>query len=83
MNDVNEVVTAYRKLSESREFREMERQRDKAERDEASRLYNAERKAALKIAKKLLALGDSIDKIAIATGLDISEIEKLNQKKSK
>ena len=43
VDEINEVVTAYRKLSQSREFREMERIRDKIAMNEASALGNARR----------------------------------------
>ena len=42
VSEINEVVTAYRHLSKSPEFRELERQRDKAEMDESSRISYAE-----------------------------------------
>ena len=44
VDEINEVVTAYRKLSASPEFREMERLREKAMLDEASALSHAEKR---------------------------------------
>ena len=44
VTEISEVVTAYRKVSKSREFREMERLMEKAEIDEASKLAKATRK---------------------------------------
>jgi len=81
VTEISEAVTAYRSVSKSRAFREMERLREKAENDEASRLHNAKRKAAQKekinIAKKLLKRNLSIEEIAEDTNLTIEEIENL------
>jgi len=43
VNEINEIVTAYHKLAESPEFRELERVREKARNDEASALGHARR----------------------------------------
>jgi len=44
VEEINEVVTAYRKLSQSPEFNILETQRIMAEADEAQAMYNAERR---------------------------------------
>jgi predicted transposase/invertase (TIGR01784 family) len=49
---MEQAVTAYRHVSASGEFRELERQRDKARHNEASALANAERKATQKEREK-------------------------------
>jgi len=86
VSEIKEVVTAYRHLSRSPEFRELERQRDKAEMEENARLgyAKAEGKAEGKaesmiaIAKKLKTIGSmSNTQIAELTELSIKEIEKL------
>jgi len=50
--EVNEVITAYRNLMASAEFREYERQREKAELDERQRTNNAVVRAAEEATKK-------------------------------
>ena len=77
MPEVNEAITAYRQITVTPEFREAERLRAKARHDEAQALRNARRKEKIKMAKKLLDVGDSIEKIIIVTGLTREEIESL------
>ena len=75
MSEVNEAITAYRQITVTPEFREAERLRSKARHDEAQALWNKERKTKIEIAKKLLEVGDSVEKIIIVTGLTREEIE--------
>ena len=42
--EMNQAITAYKRITVTKEFREMERLREKARHDEASALYNAEKK---------------------------------------
>ena len=77
VQEMTEAITAYRHITVTPEFREMERLRSKARHDEAQALYNAERKKAFEIAKKLLSLGDSIEKVMEVTGLTHGEVEGL------
>ena len=74
---MNDAISAYRNITVTPEFREMERLRSKARHDEAQALYNAERKRTLEIARKLLNLGDSIEKVMEVTGLTRNEVEDL------
>jgi len=71
---MEEAIQAYH-------IREMERLRSKARHDEAQAIWNAERKAerrnTMTIAKNLLRVGDSIDKIITVTGLTREEIQSL------
>ena len=75
---MREAISAYRTITVTPEFQEAERLRSKARHDEAQALWNAERKKALDIAKKLLDLGDSIEKIMSVTGLTREVIEGLH-----
>ena len=75
--ELSEAISAYRSVTASSEFREIERLRAKARHDEAQALYNAEQRKALTIARNLLMVDVPLDKIASATGLTHAEIEKL------
>jgi len=77
VQEMNEAISAYRHITVTPEFREMERLRSKARHDEAQALYNAERKRTFEIAKKLLSVGDSIEKVMEVTGLTRKEVEGL------
>jgi predicted transposase/invertase (TIGR01784 family) len=70
---MREAIGAYRAITVSDEFKEAERQWERARHNEASALLSVR----TTIAKNLLAVGDSIDKIAKATSLPRAEIEKL------
>ena len=78
---MKQAIGAYRTVTATAEFREIERLRSRARSNEASALGNARRKAekakAKEIAKKLLDGGDSIDKIIKVTGLTRGEVEAL------
>jgi len=75
VQEMNEAISAYRNITVTPEFREMERLRSKARHDEAQALYNAERKKAFEIAKKMLADGEPVDKVVRYTGLAHEEVE--------
>ena len=77
VQEMSEAISAYRQITVTPEFREMERLRSKARHDEAQALYNAERKTKLEIAKNLLNVGDTIEKVISVTGLTKEEIEGL------
>ena len=77
VQEMNEAISAYRNITVTPEFREMERLRSKARHDEAQALYNAERKKVIEIAKNLLGMNLPIDKIVVATGLTKEEVEGL------
>jgi predicted transposase/invertase (TIGR01784 family) len=80
-----QAVTAYRHVSASGEFKEMERLRAKAGHDEAQALYNAKRKADKKwkgvVAKKDKAHATAIAKLATALAEQAALIEKLMAQK--
>ena len=83
--ELSEAISAYRSVTASSEFREIERLRAKARHDEAQALYNAEQKGkaigetekAFAIARNLLVVDVPLDKIASATGITREELEKL------
>jgi len=77
VQDMNEAITAYRQITVTPEFREMERLRSKARHDEAQALFNAERKRTFEIATNMLADGEPVDKIVRYTGLTREEVEGL------
>jgi predicted transposase/invertase (TIGR01784 family) len=82
---MKEAIGAYRQVTATNEFRELERQRERARHNEAAALRHArmEGKAVgimegiLETAKKLKSMGISFEQISQGTGLSFSEIEKL------
>ncbi|MCL2218910.1 MAG: Rpn family recombination-promoting nuclease/putative transposase [Chitinispirillia bacterium] len=68
-----QAVEAYRSVSASDEFRELERLRDRARHNEASALAHERRQ----IAKNLRNRGLPVDDIAAGTGLTVDEVLKL------
>jgi predicted transposase/invertase (TIGR01784 family) len=76
-----QAVEAYRQVSVSDEFKELERLRSKARHDEAQALAHAAREAKLEnsiqIAKKLMGRGMSVEDIAEDTGLTVDEVLRL------
>ena len=80
--EMNEAINAYRHITVTSEFREMERLRTKARHDEAQALYNAERKGRqegiFEIARNLLRMDIPLERIIEATGLTHEEIKTLN-----
>ena len=73
--EMEQAISAYRNVSVSPEFKEMERLRSKARHDEAQALYHAK----TEIAKNLLKMDMPVDKIAMATGLTREEVEGLRK----
>ena len=82
VQEMSDAITAYRQITVTPEFREMERLRSKARHDEAQALYNAERKRTLEIAGNLLGMNVPLEKIIEATGLTNEEIEALKTQTS-
>jgi hypothetical protein len=72
-----QAVEAYRHVSATAEFRELERLRAKTRRNEASALGNARHEKAVEIAKKVLAEGLGADIAAKVTGLTVDEVLRL------
>ena len=72
-----QAIEAYRHVSASNEFKELERIRKLARHNEASALANAERKTSIKIAKILKDVGIDTDIITKSTGLTVDDILKL------
>jgi hypothetical protein len=76
---MSEAIVAYRHVTASPEFKEIERIRSKARHDEAQALANERRKAecekALEIARNALDMKMSTDDIIKLTGLTRKEIE--------
>ena len=75
--ELNQAISAYHNVTASSEFRELERLRAKARHDEAQALHHARAQRDIEIAKKLLALGDPIDRIVDVTDLPRAEVEAL------
>ena len=75
--EMQQAIEAYRHITVSEEFKEMERIRSKARHDEAQALHHAEHKKAFAIAKNMMADGESIEKIIRYTDLTREEVEGL------
>ena len=71
--EMEQAIEAYRNITVTPEFREMERLRSKARHDEAQALFNTKRE----IAKNLLKIELPFDKVVETTGLTYAEVEKL------
>jgi hypothetical protein len=78
---VSQAIAAYRQITVTEEFRELERLRSKARHDEAQALFNAEskgrREEKFEFARKLLTRNRPTDEIIEDTGLTREEIEDL------
>ena len=86
---MEQAITAYKKITVTPEFREMERLRSKARHDEASALFQereegrlegkleGEREKACSVARNALAEGASVDFVQKITGLDLETINNL------
>lgn len=74
---MEQAIGAYRKVTATDEFRELERQRHYAAHNRASALGYARREEKNDIAKNLLGMDLPIDKIVAATGLTRVEVEAL------
>ena len=77
VQEMSEATSAYRNITVTPEFREMERLRNKARHDEAQALYNMERKTKLEIARNALQKKMSVNDIMDITGLTRKEVEDL------
>ena len=75
---MQQAIDAYRHVSATDEFRELERIRSKARHDEAQAIYDAKREISISIARNLLQTELTIDSIAAATGLTCEEVEALH-----
>ena len=71
--EMEEAIVAYRSITATSEFREMERLRSKARHDEAQALFNERRK----IARNALLMGLIVDDIINLTGLTREEVENI------
>ena len=74
---MKQAVEAYRHITATPEFREMERLRSKARHDEAQALYHARLEEKYEFARKLLMRNRPIDEIMEDTGLTREEVEGL------
>ena len=72
-----QAVEAYRHISASEKFKELERMRVRRLQDEASALGNAERKGRIKVAQKMKAKGFDIKDIIDMTDLTVDDILRL------
>jgi predicted transposase/invertase (TIGR01784 family) len=79
--EMSVAIDAYRRVTASPEFQEIERLREKASHDEAQALYNAARKARAEgkadVAKELKLDGMPTEKIARLTGLSVDVVNNL------
>jgi predicted transposase/invertase (TIGR01784 family) len=75
--EVSQAIAAYRQITVTEEFRELERLRSKARHDEAQALFNAESKGRREVARKLLMRNRPTDEIIEDPGLTREEIENL------
>lgn len=74
---MSQAIGAYRKVTATDEFKELERQRHYAAHNRASALGHARREEKTVIAKNLVGMDVPIDKIVTATGLTLAEVEAL------
>ena len=72
---MEQAIGAYRQVTATDKFKEIERLRSRARHNEASALRHAEKQKALSIAKHMLADNEPIEKITKYTGLTRSEVE--------
>ena len=83
---MQQAIDAYRHVSATDEFRELERIRSKARHDEAQAIYDAEQRGKIEgkkeeaffVAQKALQMNYPIEDIVILTGLTLEEIERLH-----
>ena len=74
---MKQAVGAYRRVSGTKEFQELERLRFEASCNEAAALANAVQKNSIKIAKVLKAKGMPVEEIAETTSLTVDEVIRL------
>ena len=79
---VKKAVVELKRLSQSEEAQRLYESREKALRDENSRLRTAQNKAAREIASNLIGMGLSDEQVHEGTKLSISEIEKIRAKQN-
>ena len=75
--DMEQAIGAYRQVSATDEFKEIERMRSRARHNEAAALRNARTQQTHEIARNLLKKQIPIADIADATGLTYAEVETL------
>jgi len=81
--EMNKALNVYYSITASFEFREVERFREKAQHDEAQALHHAKQEGraeggtdrSIEIARKMLEIGEPIDKITLLADLTQQEIE--------
>ena len=76
---MNEAISAYRTITASPEYREMERLREKAKHDEAQALRAAEIRANAKVAQRLIRMGLPTQQVVEATELTPQEVESIRR----
>ena len=76
---MDQAIEAYRSITSTPEFREIERLYAKARHDEAQALWNAKREGIFAVAQNLLNDGDSVEKVIKVTGLTCEEVENLRK----
>ena len=75
--DMSQAISAYRHVSATDEFKEIERLRSRARHNEAAALRNARGEERFAIARNALRKNMSIDDIVDITGLTRAEVEGL------
>jgi len=75
--DMKQAIGAYRHVSATDEFKEIERMRSRARHNEASALRNARTEERFTIARNMLKRNRSIDEIVEDTGLTHDDVEAL------
>jgi predicted transposase/invertase (TIGR01784 family) len=75
--ELEQVITAYRQVTVTPEFMEMERLREKARSNEASVLRHARQVRNVEIARNALSKNMSVADVADITGLTREEVERL------
>jgi hypothetical protein len=79
--EMREAISAYRQITVTTEFQEAERLRSKAWHDEAYALFavrqEGRQEGMFDVARNLLGMGDSVEKLVKVTGLTREEIETL------
>ena len=72
---MQQAIGAYRQVTATDEFKEIERLRSRARHNEASALRHAKAEQTLEIARKALQKNMSVDDVADITGLTRIEVE--------
>ena len=76
---MSQAIGAYRQVTATDEFKEIERMRSDARHNEASALRNARNKRSIEIARKALEMSMTIDDITQLTGLTREQVEGLRE----